>query len=116
MGIYDGRIKTLTIASAATESDVLICDNRTPAAIFMTAAFTGTTITIKACDTEGGTYNDVYDTAGSQLSYTVAASQVLSITPADLFGLPFIKLVSGSAEGAERSIKVALKYVATRTP
>ncbi len=73
-------------------------------ALSMPAAFTGTAITFQVSIDGGTTWNALYDDTGTLVTVTVAASRHIRLIPSLFAGLDHIKLVSGSAEGAARSI------------
>lgn len=71
------------------------------------AAFTGATLTFLSSTTVGGTYQPVRDSDGNVVSIpvTVAANFSLSGAEADaIAACDYIKIVSASAEGADRVI------------
>ena len=72
---------------------------------------TGTTMTFQVSDTLAGTYVALNDDAGSAYSITIASDKATGLgdVMAALAPFRFIKLVSGSAEAADRTIKVVLK-------
>lgn len=110
MATYNiGRI-TATILSGATDSDVIDLAGRTLCGISMPAAFTGTALTFKI-DNGGSTYQLMADGAGADVSKTVAASKYIKLNPSDFAGVDKLKLVSGSAEGADRQIVVHVRDV-----
>jgi|SRR5271166_4565002 len=76
--------------------------------VFIPAAFTGTTITFLASTTLGGTYVPISNAAGL-VSYTVGASEYIAINPQDFYGVAFLQIKSGSAEGAARTLTISLK-------
>jgi hypothetical protein len=92
-----------TTSQAIDIRDYMAGSYKTPAAL------TSTTITFHV-SVDGATFsalsNETTDTAAT--SQTVAVSKQYSI-PAAVFNYNFFKLVGGSAEGAARSITVALK-------
>jgi hypothetical protein len=103
----DIAINKVSIASGATKSDAVDIRGYAITAIEMPSAFTGTAITLEAARAREGTYKQVTDDGGTAVSLTVAASKVVALAAADsasLRGLPFIKLVSGSAEAAAREV------------
>jgi len=69
----------------------------------MPAAFTGAAITIQSSHNDG-TYQALYNTGNTALSITVGTSRTYNIAPIDFAGVRFLKIVSGSAEGAARTI------------
>lgn len=105
-----------TILSGASLSDVLDLDGQVIAAVVMPAAFTGTALTFQACDTSDGTFQNVYDDAGTELSASVGQGKVIvnkSILES-LAALRYIKIRSGSAasptaEGADRALVILTK-------
>ena len=74
--------------------------------IVIPAAFTGTALTFQV-SADGTTYQGLYDDAGSAVSLTVAQGRTYSFKVDDLGCLSqwrYIKVVSGSAEGADRTV------------
>lgn len=101
--------QTLTIANAATTSDAVTgAASYQSFGVIMPAAFTGTTLTFTVCDTSGGTYVDLYDRFGNQVTMTVGTSKAYDL-PVELIGFPFWKIKSGSSEGGSRSLVVVGK-------
>jgi hypothetical protein len=72
------------------------------------ATMTGVAITYTMSDTFGGTYVAVHNSSGA-VSTTVGDDLYYAVSPDNFRGLQFIKLVSGSAEGAERTVKLYLR-------
>lgn len=103
----DFAINAVSIASGGTKSDAVDIRGYAITALEMPAALTGVAVTFEAARTLDGTYKPVTDDAGNAVSLVVAANKVVALAAADsvsLRGLPFIKVVSGSAEAAEREI------------
>jgi hypothetical protein len=100
--------QNVTIANGAQLSSEINTGGMALVGLYLPAALTGTAITFQASSTSGGTYLDVYNSAG-QVSYTVAPSRYIAIDPKDFQGMIYLKLKSGSAEGAARTITVSLK-------
>lgn len=101
----------ITIESGETISNEVNMRGMTLCGLYMPAAFTGTTITFQASDQSNGTFVAAYDVSGSQITATVSASKYIKLDPSDFAGIQHIKLVSGSAEGADREIKLAIRSV-----
>jgi hypothetical protein len=97
---------TITVASNATTSAEVDLGGTNIVGLQMPAAFTGTTVTFLVATASGGTYQPLVDGAGSAVSKTVAASKYVGIDPTLFRGVRFVKLVSGSSEGADRAITV----------
>jgi hypothetical protein len=107
-GKVDVYYTTTTIASSGTTSTAIDLYGYSLVGIVTPAALTGTSFTIKG-SVDNSTYVDMYDTAGTQLSITAAASRFIAIAPQDFTSVRYIKLVSGSSEGAERTITLAIR-------
>lgn len=85
-------------------------------AIELPAAFTGTVLTFQASRAPGGTFKNVYDDSGSEVSVAVGAGRMVSIDTAALMLAPYryIKVRSGTSasptvEGADRILYVIEK-------
>lgn len=99
---------TVTIASGQTVSEAVDLHGYSLLGVVTPAALTGSSMTFQG-SVDGNTYNAIYDTSGNQLSMTVAASRFIAIAPTDLASCRYLKLVSGSSEGADRTITLAIR-------
>lgn len=97
---------TVTIALNAQLSGAVDLGGYPLCGVYIPAAFTGTAMTFEACDTLTGTYVGIKDGA-SDYSITVAAGKYCPVNPEKFRGVRFLKVKSGSAEAAARSVKVA---------
>lgn len=106
---FEGRIGfqtfTATILSGATSSDAVQLNGYGMVGIILPATLTSTAMTFTGSQ-DGSTYTALYNTSGTQLSITVAASRIVLFVPGDFVGINYLKLVAGSAEGADRTISV----------
>ena len=107
---------TATIANAGTVSSAIDVggvseDGCGIVAIYLPASFEGTALTFQG-SYNGSTFKEVITTAGTALTYTVAADKWLTLPVADLAGFHQVKIVSGTAMGAERTLRVAIRKVA----
>ena len=110
---------TATIANGASLSDAIDLRDYAIAAICLPAAWTAAAITFTASASQSGTYNSVYDDAGTEVaiaSANVVASRVLvnKAILEQLAGLRWVKMRSGTAatpvnQGADRAVTVLLK-------
>lgn len=108
-GTNANYMATAVIPSAGTTSGVIVVpDNCVLTHILTPAAVTGTALKISAAETSGGTYLAVTDAAGTDISLTMAASKALGIhiDTHRVRGLKFFKIISGSAEEADRTFKL----------
>jgi len=97
---------TVTIALNGTVSDVADFHSTTFSGIVMPAAFTGTSLGFQVSH-DGVTYQTLYGPTGAAVSFTVAAGRTYSFTADvanELSHWRWVKVVSGSAEGADRSV------------
>jgi hypothetical protein len=105
---------TATIALSGTVSDAVALEgSMVPVGILTPAALTGTAMTFQG-SLDGVTYRAVNNVGGSALTITVAAAKAIGFdagTATCLMAWKYIKLVSGSAEAAERAITVVLRPV-----
>lgn len=99
---------TATIAASGTTSNAVDLNGRTLCGIFVPAAFTGTALTFLASP-DGSTYVAVKDGAGNSVSLTVAQGQYIPVDATKLRGVRFLKIVSGSTEGAERVLTLVTR-------
>jgi hypothetical protein len=108
---------TLTIANGASLSDEADLEGRSLVGIYMPSAWTAANLTFQVAHTSGGTFQDAYDDAGSEVTVTAAASRYIGLTSADALCLSaarFLKVRSGTTgtpvnQAAERSIVLVLK-------
>ena len=91
--------------SQAVESQGTFVGFSTPAAL------TGTAMTFTVSSALAGTYNTA-KTDSATISYTVTTSSYYVMQPAQTAGWKFFKLVSGSAEGAARTITLHFRKLA----
>lgn len=95
---------TVTIASAAQTSSEADLGGLSLLAIRFPAAFTGTTVTFTGSTSSGGTFQTLYDNTGTLITYTVAQGKDTICNPAHFAAYEYIKVVSGSSEGAARTV------------
>lgn len=94
-------VETRTIANAGTNSEAFDSGNATEGTFSLPGTFTGTTIQPQFSN---GSTN--WTNVGSTIA--VSANGTYPI-PADVFKAKFGRLVSGSAEAAERTITLGLR-------
>lgn len=112
MAVYTkNEVKTATIANGGTASAAVELGASAVLAIEMPAAFTGTTLSIHGCSTSGGTFAALKDAAGTANSFVVAANDRIWVDPRLTAGWSWVKVVSGSAEGAERIVSLLCRPV-----
>jgi len=107
---YLGNLTTnnVTITSGQTVSDALDLQGLALCGIQIPAAFTGASITFQG-SYDGSTYQAIYNVSNTAYSITVGTSRTYAINPADFAGFRYVKIVSASAEGANRTIVVSTR-------
>lgn len=104
---YNGKISVkcnpVVIANGATTSAALELEGHALVGIEMPSAFTGTTITFTG-SLDNTTFVALYNSDGTQLSVPVSTSRMILFCPGDFVGPKWIKVVSGSTEGAARTL------------
>ena len=100
--------RTATIANGQQVSNAINLNGFVLVAVLLPAAFTGTALTFQG-SLDGTNFFDMKKSDGTALSYTVAQGTFVPIDPTLFHGLAAVKLKSGSAEGAQRTLAVAVK-------
>jgi hypothetical protein len=100
------------IASGASLSGIIRCNDGLPAAIAMPSTWTTASLTFQG-SADGVTFLDLYDSAGNEITVTAAASRLIVFHPADLCGLVALKVRSGTSgtpvnQAADRTLSVVL--------
>ena len=98
----------VTIASGQTVSNAVNCLGTVLVGIQTPAALTGTSLTFQVSDA-GVTFFDYYNAAGNQVTVAMSVDKRIGLLPADFAGIQYIKLVSSSAEGAERKFTLIFR-------
>ena len=91
----------VTIASGQTVSEAVDCMGGVLVGIKTPATLTGTSMTFKVSD-DGVAYVDYYNAAGNQVTASMPSDKRIGFEPVDFAGIQKIKIVSSSAEVAER--------------
>ena len=94
------------ISVSTTISEIVDYRGYIPTHLRLPAAFTGVAITFQARNSAGD-FVSLRDNAGAAVSITVAQDQVIDLDSEVLAGLGEIKLVSGTAEAADRVASIA---------
>lgn len=107
--------QTATISNGASLSGAIDLAGKTLLGIHMPSAWTTANLTFSVSE-DGVTYDDLYDNVGTEKTIIAAASRYIFTTPADLVGIRFVKVRSGTAsvpvnQGAARAITLVTKAV-----
>lgn len=101
----------VTIANGQQLSSALNLKGLVLVGILLPAAFTGTALTFEASVDGTNFFLVKSTTSGSSLSYTVAQGTYAAINPVDFEGIEYLKIQSGSAEGAARTLICSVKGI-----
>lgn len=107
-GYFNPSVSAVIPISTAT-SGAINLGGMSLVGLILPATFTGTTITFTVCDTLAGTYTPLYDASNAAVSMTVAQGRAYAVDPKNFQGIMFMKIVSGSTEGAARTIICSTK-------
>lgn len=109
-------MRSLDAVISSTLSDVVDLEGDTFVAIKMPSTWTAANLTFQACDTPGGTFADVYDDAGAEVTVVAAASRVIVVDflARCLAPLRYIKVRSGTTgtpvtQAASRTLTLLVK-------
>ncbi len=105
-----GPDAVITIGTSTTVSNAIDLGEGALVGLQLPAALTGVAITIQASDAIDGTFSLVA-LRGGAFSITVAANTYIALLSEETRGYRFIKLVSGSAEAADRTIKTYVRNI-----
>ena len=95
---------TITVATSTTVSAAFYVGAKLPVSLQMPAAFTGATVSFQG-SADNVTYQALHS-GGAVYSETVTPAKDCQLDPTVFAGYPFLKIVSASAEGADRAIIV----------
>lgn len=101
------NLKKLVIASGETESSAVDVRDAEYFAFEMPATFTGATFAIQGARKLDGTFKTVTNSGGTDLSITATDGDLITLSDAEnaqLAPLQFLRIVSASAEAAEREV------------
>lgn len=101
-----------TIANGASLSGALDLGSEKLFAVQMPASWTAAGLSFSVSTELAGTYTDLYDESGTEVTWTVSASRYVIVSnPSQWMGVRFIKIRSGTTgtpvnQGADRLIRV----------
>lgn len=104
--------RTVEIANGGTESGVIGIQDYAIAGVITPDALTGTALTFKAASAKDGTFVDVYDSDGNQVSATATADRAIGLSASEADALApwqWVKVVSNAPEAADRTLTLVLK-------
>lgn len=87
----------VTITDGTSISSAISLKGRLPVLLIVPASWTTAAMTFQVCSTIDGTFVDLYNTSGSELSASVASSRAVALNPVDWWGVHFVKFRSGTS-------------------
>lgn len=105
------RYVAAVIPAGGTQSNFVDLDGGIPVGIIVPAAFTGTTLTFNGTYPQGPAAGvAVQDNAGAAVSVTVSPSIGAKLDANTFAAYNSLQVVSGSTEGAKRTLFIAVQY------
>lgn len=104
----DTEVIDATIAAGAALSGAVAIGAKTLVGIAMPSAWTTAGLTFQVSVDGGGTWLELYSDAGSEIDFTVAASQFIQVDPATWRGINMVKVRSGTASAAVNQVAAAV--------
>ena len=106
-------LASATIANAASLSGAVRLSG-TLTGIQMPASWTAANLTFQV-SVDGDTYQNVYDSSGSEFVVTAAAARYIPLNPADFIDGRWLKVRSGTSgtpvnQGAERVVQLTVRH------
>jgi hypothetical protein len=112
MPLANANVLTATIANGASLSDAIHVGAGTLVGIQL-PTITSAALTFQGSH-DGTTFAEVVDASGNAVTYQASTGAIYIKAPADLVGVPYVKVRSGTsgaavAQGAARSISLIVK-------
>jgi len=105
---------TATVASGGTTTGwINILNDNGPmgfTSIITPATLTSTSLTVQV-SLDGSTALTLYDYTGLTFTIPCVANAWIALDPALFLGFPWVRVVMGSAEAAERSLKLVVREI-----
>lgn len=94
---FDTQVIEATIAAGQALSGPAALGAKTLVGIVMPSAWTAAGLTFQMSPDGGTTWLEVYSSAGSEIDFTVAASQFIQVDPSTWRGINMVQVRSGTA-------------------
>lgn len=105
--MQDAVRKKVTL-SGTTPAGPIDLSGHLLAGFYLPAGFDSTALTFQVADEEGGTYLDVYDSSGTEISVTCAAERHILIEPQTFAGARWLKVVPDTSQSPDLEITLVL--------
>lgn len=105
----------ITIASGTALSAAVPIGDKVPVGIAMPSGWDAASLTFQVSADGGTTWNELYDSSGNAVSFTVAASRYIYMDPTVWIGINMIKIRSGTSgspvnQTADRVLTLVSRY------
>ena len=100
-------IRTVTIASGQTTSDVIDSRGMSLVALIFSAQPTGTSFSFLG-SVDNVTFYPIKDASNAAVSVTVSGANLHTLNPVNFLSIPFLKIVSNASESAARTITAVI--------
>ncbi len=105
--LYKTKTVLIDVSESTTVSTAVDTDGLLLAGIRFPAAITSSTITFQVTSTNSsGTFKNLVETDGTDVSYTVSADKQVRVDPSGWAGVGAIKVVAGQAESYDCKIEL----------
>ena len=105
--LYKTKTVLIDVSESTTVSTAVDTDGLLLAGIRFPAAITSSTITFQVTSTNSsGTFKNLVETDGTDVSYTVSADKQVRVDPSGWAGVGAIKVVAGQAESYDSKIEL----------
>lgn len=91
--------QSITIANGASLSSAIDLQGTSVVAIQMPSAWTAANLTFQGSN-DDSTFDNLYDSSGTEVQVTAAASRYIAITPTNFQGVRYLKIRSGTSGSA----------------
>lgn len=107
--------QTVTIANGASLSDAADIEAKTLIAIDMPSSWTTANLTLQA-SIDNSTWDNVFDSTGTEVTISAAASRFILLNPADYVSVRYLKVRSGTSgtpvnQGGARTITLVVRAI-----
>lgn len=105
-------IQTLdaTISNGQTKSNSINMSGTLLKTILLPAAFTGSTLTFEVSE-DNSTFLPYYNINNMPVTIDISTGRAYGLGAIDFYSIKYLKIVSGSAEAAERTIKLIARAI-----
>jgi len=109
-GMSKSEVALIDVSEDASNSTSVNVENMLLCGIVFPATMTGTAITFDY-SVDGSSWIDVFETDGTEVSYTVSADNVVRVDPSGwaFASNGYIRLTSDATEAADRKIKLLFR-------